>query len=684
MDKTHGGKDGDDHGYSYDPLPVFHSFRTLELLPGSGDDSLRCNLRVHVNETVDYEIISYVWGKPEKSHSIRVNGKRMAITANLHAVLRRLRLPDRPRVLWADGICINQADDAEKGRQVSRMGLYYQWAGRALVYLGEEADGSERIPALIDAIHRSLNPRLSVRIQPHSPLIPPGLPPPDDEGWLALSSLLLRPWWGRYWIIQEAVKPRVVELVCGGWTMDWERFAEANRAVQHVRKPVERPGEAPDHMHERTDALRTAEMNLINLVVLRNGLVREEHPVVTRMLDGSTKTITVHKHRPTWQLIDLLERCRRGRATDERDYIYAMLGLCVEDSAGLLQAPGLDIDYKEPAGRTFTRFAKHIVTWGGAIKLLYSASASNQVGLGAARRHITLSWVPDWSARGGPMHVLSPRDDGGVNKYYLAGSPTVLAPKAELILDDGAAGADGLRVCGVVVGYITQTGAAAPDPGPVDPRRFTMVMHRDMDTIAGAAGNLVRFLASDLRTSPPHLEYVWRTLCCDVDLLTGRPILEAVDGETSRSGFSAFCRLWPLYRDAVFGGGAGGDSGDDGWLFGRGGADLAALASEMPLLQEPASDFTKKTAPLCLGRRVAVLDDVGQPAQVPRASEPGDAVFIPMGSAVPFVVRPVQEDYVDGRRTTYFRLVGECYVHGAMMGEMMIPERKELEHIVLV
>ncbi|KAK4121557.1 hypothetical protein N657DRAFT_552210, partial [Parathielavia appendiculata] len=87
-----------------------------------------------------YEIVSYICGNPEKSHSTRVNGKRMAVAASLHAVLCRLRLSDRSRVLWADDICINQSDDAEKAKQVSQMGLFYSHAERCLVYLGEEAD----------------------------------------------------------------------------------------------------------------------------------------------------------------------------------------------------------------------------------------------------------------------------------------------------------------------------------------------------------------------------------------------------------------------------------------------------------------------------------------------------------------------------------------------------------------
>jgi len=94
-------------------------------------------------------------------------------------------------------------------------------------------------------------------------------------------------------------------------------------------------------------------------------------------------------------------------------------------------------------------------------------------------------------------------------------------------------------------------------------------------------------------------------------------------------------------------------------------------------------DFFMRTAPLWLGRCIAVLDDVGRPAKVPPASEPGDVVFVPLGSAIPFVLRPAammaSGDFDDS--IPCFRFLGECYVHGAMNGEMM---EKLVKTVVLI
>ena len=62
-----------------------------------------------------YEAISYVWGSNKRDQPILIDGKTLLITANLLDALGQVRLPDRPRVLWTDCICINQDNDLEKG-----------------------------------------------------------------------------------------------------------------------------------------------------------------------------------------------------------------------------------------------------------------------------------------------------------------------------------------------------------------------------------------------------------------------------------------------------------------------------------------------------------------------------------------------------------------------------------------
>jgi hypothetical protein len=59
---------------------------------------------------LQYEALSYVWGKPVYSRYIRCSKGRVALTPNLEEALLHIRFPDRRRVIWADAICINQSD----------------------------------------------------------------------------------------------------------------------------------------------------------------------------------------------------------------------------------------------------------------------------------------------------------------------------------------------------------------------------------------------------------------------------------------------------------------------------------------------------------------------------------------------------------------------------------------------
>ena len=58
------------------------------------------------------------------------------ITANLHSALRSFLLDGRPTFLWADMLCINQGDPAERSEQVRIMDRIYARATSVLVWLG--------------------------------------------------------------------------------------------------------------------------------------------------------------------------------------------------------------------------------------------------------------------------------------------------------------------------------------------------------------------------------------------------------------------------------------------------------------------------------------------------------------------------------------------------------------------
>lgn len=138
----------------YESLPGEGWIRILIIEPAANlDDPLECSIElVPLQPSSNYAALSYSWGMNgdgdnSLSRVIEVAGKPMHITQNLYEGLRRIRPWGAawvsPKRLWIDGICINQADDEERGAQVAVMALIYQYATETILWLGEgeeEAD----------------------------------------------------------------------------------------------------------------------------------------------------------------------------------------------------------------------------------------------------------------------------------------------------------------------------------------------------------------------------------------------------------------------------------------------------------------------------------------------------------------------------------------------------------------
>lgn len=176
--------------YQYSQLLGSGNIRLLRLLP-HGDKSapLQCQLIDYPILELEegphmYEALSYVWGSSEKPHTICVNGNAMAITANLHEVLLRLRDRLIERILWIDAICIDQSNTIERGDQIRHMAEIYCKANRVIVWLGESADDSDRVLKSIRMAADEEVPRSS----------------DDNVDRQAILAMLKRPWFRRIWV----------------------------------------------------------------------------------------------------------------------------------------------------------------------------------------------------------------------------------------------------------------------------------------------------------------------------------------------------------------------------------------------------------------------------------------------------------------------------------------------------
>ncbi|KAH4350890.1 hypothetical protein HBH98_038780 [Parastagonospora nodorum] len=133
---------GDNSVYTYKPLPDHHNTRLLHLQPGLPGEPLYGSLAITNldNCGCTYEAVSYAWGSSAKSQYISLDSRKLAITESLFTALQRFRSAQSARVLWADAVCIDQANDIERSSQVNMMGEIYRGAASVLVWLGHEED----------------------------------------------------------------------------------------------------------------------------------------------------------------------------------------------------------------------------------------------------------------------------------------------------------------------------------------------------------------------------------------------------------------------------------------------------------------------------------------------------------------------------------------------------------------
>ncbi|RSL83700.1 hypothetical protein CEP51_004345 [Fusarium floridanum] len=217
--------------------------RILRLLPGEGQDPIRCTLETALlADDPSYQALSYAWGDPLDCRSITVDERTTNVTVNLFNALRRLRLPDDERRLWVDALCINQADDVEKSHQVNLMRDIYSRTTQAILWLGDFAEDfdSSRLASTKPRTNENLIPEqtvlaaftfLEVLAADHHYDIKYEEPGQDliGQGVSAILVLTKLSWWHRVWTVQEAVLPPEATLMCGTLELPFSMLAQVRK-----------------------------------------------------------------------------------------------------------------------------------------------------------------------------------------------------------------------------------------------------------------------------------------------------------------------------------------------------------------------------------------------------------------------------------------------------------------------
>ena len=122
----------------------------------------------------------------------------LPITSSLNSALQRVieRHRGKPVVIWADAVCINQFDIPEKNAQLKLMRDIYEHAVNTWIDLGEEHDGSQQIPDLLERLLESVPEKVHdyrdwIGRSTYLPEI--SLPSPESV-WPPINALIRRPW----------------------------------------------------------------------------------------------------------------------------------------------------------------------------------------------------------------------------------------------------------------------------------------------------------------------------------------------------------------------------------------------------------------------------------------------------------------------------------------------------------
>ncbi|KAL3606787.1 hypothetical protein FPOAC2_01752 [Fusarium poae] len=595
--------------YKYTPIEDNYSVRILTLEPGAGDEPLVGHLGFeNLGLSPRYEAISYCWGTDGRSSEIICDGESLALTKSIEGALRRMRHATSQRRLWADQVCINQYDIAERSQQVGLMNAIYKGADHVLVWLGDDHEGvahdAVTMIHYLDGVFNNEEIHNEFKRVHSEELLKQ-----DRTPWVPFSNLTRLPWFSRMWIVQEIGTSAPATLYWGDAEIDWEilssvagvlntqyhylrsRFSIFTPNIRYLYQRFVEPEEQYDFNHNRA------------------------------------------------AFIYELHRARHLLAKDPRDHVYAFLGH-FSLSTGSQSLKELVPDYSRPIEDIFYDVAARELS---GCETLLVLSACHAVPATYRRRLMERgnipTWAPDW--RIVPLHLMGTPG----SPHRASGN---LLPK--LHIDDKRRA---LHIRGVRLDHLH--------------RPSWIFWH-----------NAFHFHRNHKNPRRLPIEAVWRDICRGNEPFNLQ--------KRYRNGESAFFALVQSLTNACIGVDRSRPYESvpkEEWLA-NGAAYLVralnstdAVSQEIQDLAHTGDGFKwSHEATLITRYRGFAITAGGWFVVGPDIMQGGDVVVILYGGKMPFLMRR--------REGGTWMLVGECYVHGMMDGEVLgFKGLREEEFVVL-
>ncbi|KAM5527940.1 hypothetical protein FOXYSP1_19814 [Fusarium oxysporum f. sp. phaseoli] len=404
--------------------------RLIELSTYTGGGILDCKLlpaTLLTDAQKRYYALSYCAGDPTATKTISVNGVRCNIFANLHrALVLARRYWNRssrqgPILLWVDQLCINQHDLKERSHQVGFMREIYHRAECTLACLSTSKARGRGMEWFIDLCHavpsqkddepfqddtedesevedeaQAQAARREKRMASRRNLSPEKFryhrmchylwnnmhDQKFVNGWIAFYEVLSSPWWNRAWVCQEFLVSDQISFMFGehlvSWEVCWEilqafcglhRYLLTNRSLFLEKKGLAE-GSTEDRLFCR---------------ILTTVQRRDLHRQVDHVRFAAKMKI---QWRGSMGIKALLSHSRSCKSSDDRDRVYAILGLA---------SPGYHIlpDYSPEmtATQVMTMTTRAIIDKEDSLGILIHATV-----LVNAKNPALPSWVVDWTS----------------------------------------------------------------------------------------------------------------------------------------------------------------------------------------------------------------------------------------------------------------------------------------------
>ncbi|KAK3376097.1 heterokaryon incompatibility protein-domain-containing protein [Lasiosphaeria ovina] len=236
--------------YAYEQLQL-NEIRLLKVTSPSDSPEQWDLTLVHtpIDHAPPYETISYVWGLTPLNRPLALStGAVLHINENLERVLNGVVRHCSTGYLWADRICINQADTAERNHQVQIMGQIYRSCLRVFVWLGCDDDLPEcsALDFVCDIANAALGrdlpkddllKRFQTVLLGDVGLNNGELAMRKNDERLALWQLFKyfgSPWFSRAWVFQEIVLPQCSSILIGSSAVSLEGLYWICEAIDQI------------------------------------------------------------------------------------------------------------------------------------------------------------------------------------------------------------------------------------------------------------------------------------------------------------------------------------------------------------------------------------------------------------------------------------------------------------------